>query len=54
MNTGRHHSILMCAVTVTEIQNLKATVAREDPNAFVIVSPAHEILSLGFNLLEKE
>lgn len=52
MYTGRHRSILMCAVTVTEVYNLKVAVAKEDPNAFVIVSPAHEVLGRGFNPLE--
>lgn len=54
MYTGHHRSILMCAITVTEIHNLKNAVAKEDPNAFVIVSPAHEILGRGFNPLAEE
>ena len=40
------------ALTVTEVHNLKAAVAKEDPQAFVIVSPAQEILGRGFNPLE--
>jgi uncharacterized membrane protein len=51
MYTGQQRSILMCAITVTEIHNLKSAVAKEDPNAFVIVSPAHEVLGRGFNPL---
>ncbi len=51
MYTGKDHSVLMCAVTVTEVHNLKAAVAREDPQAFVIVSPAQEVLGRGFNPL---
>jgi len=54
MFTGQDRSILMCAITVTEIHNLKAAVAKEDPNAFVIVSPAQEILGRGFNPLTEE
>jgi uncharacterized membrane protein len=53
MYTGKSHSVLMCAVTVTEVHNLKSAVAREDPKAFVIVSPAQEILGLGFTPLEE-
>jgi uncharacterized membrane-anchored protein YitT (DUF2179 family) len=36
------------AVTVTEISHLKALVSAEDPNAFMIVSPASEVLGRGF------
>jgi uncharacterized membrane-anchored protein YitT (DUF2179 family) len=39
---------------VTEAHNLKHAVAREDPNAFVVVSPAQEILGRGFNPLEDD
>ena len=51
MYTGSERSILICALTVTEVHNLKAAVAKEDPQAFVIVSPAQEILGRGFNPL---
>ena len=54
MYTGADRSILMCALTVTEVHNLKSAVAKEDPNAFVIVSPAQEILGRGFNPLAEE
>jgi uncharacterized membrane-anchored protein YitT (DUF2179 family) len=52
MYTGREHSVLMCALTITEVHNLKSAVAKEDPRAFVIVSPAQEVLGRGFNPLE--
>ena len=48
MYTGKEHSVLICAITVTEVNSLKAAVAKEDPNAFVVVSPAQEILGRGF------
>lgn len=48
MYTGKDRSILMCALTVTEVHNLKSAVAKEDPKAVVIVSPAQEILGGGF------
>ena len=54
MYTGQEHAVLMCALTVTEVHNLKSAVAKEDPRAFVIVSPAHEVLGLGFNPLEEK
>jgi uncharacterized membrane protein len=54
MYTGAERSILLCALTVTEVHNLKSAVAREDPKAFVIVSPAQEVLGRGFNPLAGE
>lgn len=54
MYTGAEHSVLLCALTVTEVHTLKSAVAKEDPKAFVIVSPAQEILGRGFNPLEEE
>lgn len=51
MYTGEAHSVLMCALTVTEVHNLKSAVAKEDPDAFVVVSPAQEILGRGFTPL---
>src|SRR5688572_26116955 len=48
MYTGKEKSILLCALTVTEVPNLKSVVAKEDPKAVVIVSPAQEILGGGF------
>jgi len=52
MYTGQVRSVLICALTVTEVHNLKSSVAGEDPQAFVIVSPAQEVLGRGFNPLE--
>ena len=54
MYTGKDRSVLMCAVTVTEIHNLKVAVAKEDPQAFVVVSAAHEVLGRGFNPLAED
>ena len=54
MYTGSDRTVLMCALTVTEVHNLKSAVAKEDPQAFVIVSPAQEILGRGFNPLEEK
>jgi hypothetical protein len=54
MYTGSERTILICALTVTEVHNLKMAVAKEDPQAFVVVSPAQEILGRGFNPLEEE
>ena len=54
MYTGSERTVLMCALTVTEVHNLKSAVAREDPQAFVVVSPAQEVLGRGFNPLEEQ
>lgn len=51
MYTGQNRSVLLCALTVTEVHNLKNAVASEDPTAFVVVSAAQEILGRGFNPL---
>lgn len=53
MYTGQERSVLMCALTVTEVHNLKSAVAKEDPNAFVVVSAAQEVLGRGFSPLDK-
>jgi len=54
MYSGTDRSILICALTVTEAHNLKVAVAQEDSKAFVIVSPAQEILGRGFIPLEDQ
>ena len=53
MYTGQDRSVLICALTVTEVHNLKIAVAKEDPNACVVVSNAQEILGRGFNPLSE-
>jgi uncharacterized membrane-anchored protein YitT (DUF2179 family) len=42
MYTGKDRSILLCALTITEVHNLKSAVAKEDPKAVVIASPARK------------
>jgi uncharacterized membrane protein len=54
MYTGKKHSVLMCALTVTEVPQLKSLVRISDPQAFVIVSPAQEVLGRGFNPLQSK
>jgi hypothetical protein len=51
MYTHQNREVLMVAATVTEIPQLKALVSAEDPNAFVVVTPAREILGRGFQPL---
>jgi uncharacterized membrane protein len=52
--TGKEHSVLMVALTVTEVPQLKVVVSAEDPEAFVIVSPARSVFGKGFSPLEEE
>jgi uncharacterized membrane-anchored protein YitT (DUF2179 family) len=54
MYTGEDRSILMCALTVTEINNLRTIIAKIDPAAFVATSNAYEILGRGFSPLADE
>jgi hypothetical protein len=50
--TGESRQALMVAMTVTEVPQLRTLVAAEDPDAFVIVSPAQSIFGKGFQPLE--
>ena len=52
--TGQPHPVLLIALTVTEVNHLKALVSESDPAAFVIVMPAQEILGRGFQPLQTE
>lgn len=54
MYTGKDHSVLLCALTTTEIPHLKALVADEDTQALVIVTPASSIFGAGFIPLQSE
>jgi uncharacterized membrane protein len=54
MFTGESHSVLMCALTVTEVSHLKAVVHEQDPEAFVILTPAQEVLGRGFRPLDED
>ncbi|HOS78987.1 MAG TPA: DUF2270 domain-containing protein [Anaerolineae bacterium] len=48
------HPVLMVALTVTEVAHLKAIVRAQDPQAFVVVIPAQEVLGGGFQPLKEE
>jgi uncharacterized membrane protein len=52
--TGKEHAVMLVALTVTEVAQLKSLVAETDPKAFVIVSPAQNIFGKGFMPLEKD
>lgn len=52
MYAQQNREVLMVAATISEMPAIKATVKAEDPNAFVIVAPAQEVLGRGFQPLE--
>jgi len=53
MFSGKERTVLMCALTVTEVNHLRTVTASIDPRAFVVVSPAQEVYGSGFFPLEK-
>jgi uncharacterized membrane-anchored protein YitT (DUF2179 family) len=54
MYTGRPRQMLLCATSRGEISMLKTLVNEIDPDAFVIISQAHEVLGEGFRKLMKD
>jgi uncharacterized membrane protein len=50
----QERDVLLVALTVTEIEQLKAIVHEEDPHAFITVIPANEIVGEGFVPLRGE
>ena len=54
MYTGTEKCVLYCVMSQKEVVNLKALVAEEDPDAFVIVSDVREVLGEGFQEYSKE
>lgn len=53
MFSGESHEVLMSAITTTEVEELKRLIKRIDPDAFVVVSQAREVLGRGFVSLER-
>lgn len=54
MYTGHQNDVLMTALTLTEVGQLKSIVSQNDPEAFVMVVPAQEVLGRGFQPLQHE
>ncbi|MEA4933550.1 MAG: YitT family protein [Lawsonibacter sp.] len=52
--SGEEKRVLMCAFKQRQIVAIKQTVKELDPDAFLIVCPAHEILGLGFRRYKKD
>jgi hypothetical protein len=54
MYTQKAREVLICALTETEIDDLKRAVNAADPQGFVVIMPASEIAGRGFSPLEEE
>ena len=52
MYTKKEKDILFCVMNNKEVFNLKIMMNEIDPNAFIIVTDAHEVLGSGFRELE--
>ena len=52
--TGAAKAVLMCAFKQREIAAIKAAVKEIDPDAFLIVCNAHEVLGEGFRDYKKD
>lgn len=52
MYTKKEKNILFCVMNNKEVFNLKIMMKEIDPNAFIIVTDAHEVLGSGFRELE--
>ena len=53
MYTQKAREVLICALTGTELDDLKRAVNAADPQGFVVVMPASEILGKDFSKLDK-
>lgn len=52
--TGTDKKVLLCAFKQREIASIKNLVKEIDPDAFLIVCPAHEVLGEGFRAYRKD
>lgn len=52
MYTKKEKNILFCVMNNKEVFNLKIMMKEIDPNAFIIVTDAHEVLGSGFRELK--
>jgi uncharacterized membrane-anchored protein YitT (DUF2179 family) len=50
---GRHKNVFLCVVNRKELIHLEHLVAAADPEAFLVVSKAHEVLGEGFRPLNQ-
>ncbi len=51
--TGADRTVLYCVVSRPEVARIKALVREADPNAFMVIGQAHEVLGEGFVPLQQ-
>jgi len=51
--TGKERPVIYCVITRSEVAQLKAIVREVDPEAFVVIGQAHEVLGEGFKPLRR-
>ena len=54
MFSGEDRTMLFCVISTREVVGLKRLVYEEDPDAFLIVTDAREVLGMGFENYVKE
>lgn len=54
MFTGAEQSVLLCALTVTELERLRRVVRQVDAQALVVTLPARDVRGLGFTPLDRD
>lgn len=50
--TGTERTVLFCVISRSEVNELKTLVREVDPNAFMVIGQANEVLGEGFRPLE--
>lgn len=53
MYTGQQRTVLLCAVAPTEVAKLKGIVRECDPDAFVIITAAYDVMGRGFKPIKE-
>lgn len=53
-HTGKERPVLLCAVRKRQVTPLKALVCGIDPEAFIILQEAHQVLGSGFHRYSEE
>jgi uncharacterized membrane-anchored protein YitT (DUF2179 family) len=51
--TGSERPVLYCVITRSEVAQLKTIVHECDPEAFIVIGQAHEVLGEGFKPLPR-
>jgi uncharacterized membrane-anchored protein YitT (DUF2179 family) len=52
MYSGKERGVLMCVLEARQVDRLKKSIYQLDPQAFVIITPVHDVRGTGFRPLE--